>query len=62
MFQAIATSTHLTGEFYNITAEFGIDWHTVAWIDLEVPMYSGLAAGLYLVVCIQIETIISCRH
>nr|KAG5700433.1 hypothetical protein BaRGS_010346 [Batillaria attramentaria] len=31
-----------------IKTEFGIDWHTVTWPQLRMPLYSGLAATLYL--------------
>ena len=31
-----------------IRREFGIDWTTVTWSDLRKPLYSGLAAVLYL--------------
>ena len=36
--------------FYtDIATRFGIDWTRVQWQDLRKPLYSGLAAALYMV-------------
>ncbi|XP_071096530.1 uncharacterized protein [Haliotis cracherodii] len=40
-----ATSTDLIGKVRSL---FNIDWSTVQWSDLRKPLYSGLAAALYL--------------
>ncbi|XP_076438556.1 uncharacterized protein LOC143277563 [Babylonia areolata] len=32
-----------------IKQEFGIDWTKVTWSQLRIPLYSGLAASLYLI-------------
>ncbi|XP_013404302.1 von Willebrand factor A domain-containing protein 2 [Lingula anatina] len=44
------TSSHpgLTSKFEAIRTKFNIDWTTVSWSDLQKPLYSGLAARLFL--------------
>ena len=44
------TESHpgLVKKYEKIKDEFGIDWKTVTWQDLEKPFYSALAARLYL--------------
>ena len=44
------TDSHplLTKKFAAIEASFGIDWRKVKWEDLRKPLYSGLAARLFL--------------
>ncbi|XP_067662561.1 uncharacterized protein [Haliotis asinina] len=34
--------------FADVKSQFAIDWNTVQWSDLRKPLYSGLAAALYL--------------
>ncbi|XP_048244945.1 uncharacterized protein LOC124143446 [Haliotis rufescens] len=34
--------------FSDVSSQFAIDWSTVQWSDLRKPLYSGLAAALYL--------------
>lgn len=38
----------LTTKFNEIQKHFGIDWRDVQWEDLRKPLYSGLAARLFL--------------
>ena len=38
----------LRGRFDRIQEKFGIDWRQVQWQDLRKPLYSGLAARLFL--------------
>ena len=38
----------LERKFSRIKAEFGIDWVSLQWQDLQKPLYSGLAARLFL--------------
>ena len=44
------TTSHpgLTAKFDKIQETFGIDWRQVLWEDLRKPLYSGLAARLFL--------------
>ena len=35
--------------YADIATRFGIDWNTVQWNDLRKPLYSGLAAALFMV-------------
>lgn len=44
------TTAHpgLDAKFREIQQEFGIDWPSVQWEDLRKPLYSGLAARLFL--------------
>jgi len=44
------TSSHpgLVNKFARIQAAYGIDWVAVSWIDLKKPLYSAIAARLYL--------------
>ena len=46
--QDTASHPALVNKFAKVKAEFGIDWSSVKWTDLEKPLYSGLAARLYL--------------
>ena len=39
----------LRGAIKDIWDEFRIDWYHVQWTDLTKPLYSGLAARLYIV-------------
>ena len=44
------TESHpgLNAKFSNIQQQFGINWPSVQWEDLRRPLYSGLAARLFL--------------
>ena len=44
------TTSHpgLVDKYRKIEEYFGIDWNVVEWEDLRKPLYSGLAARLYL--------------
>lgn len=44
------TTSHpgLVSKFQEIQRRFGIDWPSVQWEDLRKPLYSGLAARLFL--------------
>ena len=44
------TSSHpaLSKKFDSIERQFGIKWREVTWEDLRKPLYSGLAARLFL--------------
>ncbi len=44
------TNSHprLRDRYQQIMAEFGIDWSSGEWRDLRIPLYSGLAARLFL--------------
>ena len=44
------TNSHpgLVYKFAKIKEKFGIEWSSVKWTDLEKPLYSGLAARLFL--------------
>lgn len=44
------TSSHprLRERFRQIMEEFGIDWPNVQWTDLRKPLFSGIAARLFL--------------
>ena len=44
------TKSHprLTTRYRLIKNAFGIDWPSVQWTDLRIPLYSGLAARLFL--------------
>ncbi|XP_071097398.1 collagen alpha-6(VI) chain-like [Haliotis cracherodii] len=43
------TKTKLGKSFYaTVTNKLGIDWSNVTWSDLRKPLYSGLAAAMYL--------------
>ena len=41
-------SSSLSGFHHEIQASFSIDWSSVTWVDLRKPLYSGIAARLYL--------------
>lgn len=38
----------LVSKFERIKSAFGIDWRRVRWSDLRMPLYSGIAARLFL--------------
>ena len=38
----------LLGKYEQIQVEFDIDWSTTGWVELRKPLYSGLAAFLYM--------------
>ena len=38
----------LNGKHQKVRQHLGIDWSTVTWNDLRKPLYSGLAARLFL--------------
>ena len=42
------TQRRLRNYWNEIKAKLGIDWTKTTWADLEKPLYSGLAARLYL--------------
>ncbi|XP_067662568.1 collagen alpha-1(XII) chain-like [Haliotis asinina] len=43
------TKTKMGKSFYaTVTQKLGIDWSNVTWSDLRKPLYSGLAAAMYL--------------
>ena len=44
----IATHVRLPNKYANIKKAFGIDWTSVTYKDLEKPLYSALAARLFL--------------
>ena len=46
--QDTASHPALVNKLAKVKAEFGIEWSSVKWTDLEKPFYSGLAARLYL--------------
>ena len=43
-----ANSPALQSKYAAIRDAFGIDWMSVRWTDLQKPLYSGLAAALYI--------------
>ena len=47
-FQALLTAPELAAKRDTIRLFFGIDWTHVTWNDLRKPLYSGLAARLFL--------------
>jgi len=47
--QLLTSGTYNVSSFYpSINTTFGIDWTVVAYVDLNKPLYSGLAARLLL--------------
>ena len=46
--QVIVGSTRTSRLAANIQVEFGIDWQAITWEDLRKPLFSGLAARLFL--------------
>ena len=46
--QATASHPLLVNKIAEIKKKFGIEWCSVEWTDLEKPLYSGLAARLFL--------------
>lgn len=44
----------LNAEYIRIQEAFGIDWRTVTWMDLQKPLYSGLAAALFISMQVRI--------
>ena len=46
--QDTASHPGLVAKFREIQQKFGIDWPSVQWEDLRKPLYSGLAARLFL--------------
>lgn len=46
----LAVSSHpgLRRRYQKITDEFGIDWPSTSYVDLRKPLYSGIAARLFL--------------
>ncbi|XP_067662565.1 uncharacterized protein [Haliotis asinina] len=47
-FNQIKSSSTSSGLIGKVQSLFNIDWNTVQWSDLRKPLYSGLAAALYL--------------
>ena len=43
-----ASHSNLLGIYPKIQSHFGINWPTVQWMELRKPLYSALAARLYL--------------
>lgn len=49
MLQATITCSQSIGTTCStIRSQFGIEWRNVTWSDLRKPLYSGLAASLYI--------------
>jgi hypothetical protein len=48
MYDQTKTSTYLSDTRDAIQAHLGIDWMSTSWQDLRKPLYSGLAAALYI--------------
>ena len=46
--QTKGSSSVLTAPVSSISSSFGITWSTTQWVDLRKPLYSALAARLYL--------------
>ena len=46
--QDIRSHPRLPVRYEKIRKEFGIDWSSVQWSDLRIPLYSGIAARLIL--------------
>ena len=46
--QATGSHPKLVAKYEKIKDRFGIDWPKVEWSDLKKPLYSGLAARLFL--------------
>ena len=46
--QDTVSHPRLTDRYEQIKEEFGIDWPSVQWSDLRIPLYSGIAARLKL--------------
>ena len=46
--QDVSSHPALEGKHRRIREVFGIDWSNVQWMDLRKPLYSGLAARLFL--------------
>lgn len=46
--QTPAALAYLTNEINNILTAFNINWATVMWQNLTMPLYSALAARLYM--------------
>ncbi len=46
--QDVASHPALTAVFQQIDSVFAISWNTVEWNDLRKPLYSALAARIYL--------------
>ena len=45
---SIGVINRLSREIYGIQQKFGINWNHVIWEDLAKPLYSALAARLFL--------------
>ena len=45
--QNVASHPGLKGKFEKIQTATGISWQDTSWDDLQKPMYSGIAARLY---------------
>ncbi len=53
--QDTASHPRLKQRYQQIMKTFGIDWPTVQWTDLRKPLYSGIAARLFLLnICANI--------
>ena len=46
--QDVSSHPALIGKFRKIMQRFRIDWPNVQWNDLRKPLYSGIAARLFL--------------
>lgn len=46
--QDVASHPRLTAKYEVINKAFGINWSGVEWTDLRKPLYSGIAARLFL--------------
>ena len=46
--QDTKSHSRLSKKFAKIKSKFGIEWSCVKWKDVEKPLYSGLAARLFL--------------
>ena len=46
--QNTASHPELSARYEQIMTAFGIDWPSVQWTDLRIPLYSGIAARLFL--------------
>ena len=46
--QLMVGSTKTSRLAANIQIQFGVDWQAITWEDLRKPLYSGLAASLFL--------------
>ena len=46
--QDVSTFPALSLLYNNISENFGIDWRNVQWMDLRKPLFSGIAARLFI--------------